>query len=291
MKDIFKVLKHEGHKLDVIKYDNDIKLGCLDCGCTLYSFNTDFDIEDFKKVYRKICKRNSKLKIFMDLFIKEIITLNEEDLKKIRKIIITEAKHQVNKESLYETLLTLKHVVDVKNLIFKVISEKFDTDKDTIKTLLIISELNIEDVCKNIINNASFIEKIKEEAKDMDFEVEVLKNQEEVIYSCYKFKNKDENKLTILDKKALEEEEAQEPTPTEKIKINSKEEYETILPDWTDEENETYKYRKFNYLIDNGLIDINSIKKDALNIAINDLDSYEYSKSNTNAARLALSLL
>lgn len=251
MKNIFEILKHEDHKLEIIKIDKDIQLGCIECGCKLISFKEDLLTEEFNDIERNIEDR--QMGEYINQMYKEATYL-EEEIECLAKKIIDETNSLLEKYSTRKNFMEHTAGIILKSELMKEVELKIKKEYDmTIKLHEKYKESkmlkeNISIVVNQLENK--IIEIINKEESCFI----ALRYEEEYSCSYHVFKNDQEGTLLTIRKESLEREEKENPTIKEVIEINNMNEYYKIFPDIEDEEEETYKYRKFIYLSREGLL-------------------------------------
>lgn len=280
MRDIFNILKHEGHNLDIIKEFDEYKLGCLDCGITLYEIE-DIDLHDFLEVIRICEEKNFNLKNKLIEFLKLSIYGSPDDLSK-----------KINNS----------------------IRSKIDDLMDGGRCINFHRSTLLHEITNGILTrNASQADKIKvKKILDMDStdellyetaisqlkrrnDIIVLEKGDKYVSSNRFYINRHDYYVTILNKSLLEKEELENPSETEKIEINTASDFYKIKPSYDDEDEDTEEYRDFEFRSYANLYDFsNMTKEEAIKLLTNGLNiffDYDYNTRNAIQVLQALKAL
>lgn len=252
MKNIFEILKHEDHKLEIIKIDKDIQLGCIECGCKLISFKEDLSSEEFYGIEKNI--KDRKIERYINQIYKEVTHLDEEEIECLAKQIIDETNSTLEEYTTIKNFMEHTTSIILKSELIKEVELKIKKEYDM--------TINLHEKCREsemLKENISIVvnqleNKIIEIINKEELDFIALRYEEEYLCSYHVFKNEYEGALLAIKKESLEREERENPTIKEVIEINNINEYYKIFPDIKDEEEETYEYRKFIYLTREGLL-------------------------------------
>lgn len=261
-KDIFEILHHDGHRLDIINDNGVLKLGCVTCGETIIRSDMD-SLEEIAKLYNSLKSQNSYctiqgqiLNYVTNLFLgdtnhfKEFLRNNQfmiqgrYDLKSFKFI-------RPNKDGAFST--NYNYISD--NLI-----HLFNMDKESFKQQI---ELYINKL-KKIAEKEGFIAK---QAGDSPL---IISNEE------YNFYGYPSDCLYLFSEQEIEERETIFPTVKNVYTFKDMKDFYDHYPSWEDEEEWNEIAILFNYRAKHGLFDYSQLdKKELLKEFLSDTEGYD----------------
>lgn len=272
MRDIFNILKHEGHDVRTIKHNGELLLGCKTCGTTLYSLDQDMDIDinDILSVYETIMKEGlGSLSISIKEFIQQLIL--GIDYNSIAKKINENAKNKLESYIKYDYNTDCAYYeTTVTTLLINYLREK--QSKLFTRTINSLIDIAGPSIMNEI--NENIRKQIKLTINQKDFKL--LEPDEIVTYSYSTFNNKpmSTDTIFIIFKGELEKAQKEKPTPTDVIKVKN---ISDIMPNYEDEEDTNEKFLEYKYRIQNDLYDFSDIKDSHIMHELEDfIDSWDY---------------
>lgn len=271
MRDIFKILKHEGHNVKIVKNGGNFLLGCETCGETLYSIKEDFNAKSFLEAYQTITDEGyTALQLQMQELVKKYIYNLSLDtqigivFKSTNESIENHIKYSYNPRHAFREF-------NVKVMVRDIMQRDLDCSTyEAIKVYEILDEETRKEIAKEVI---STIEKRIDNDKFI-----LLKAGEKASYSynTYEVKISEYDKVMFLFKEILEKAEQENPAPTDIIKVANNELYD-IIPTYDDEECENQEYCEYKYRMENGLYDFSEVENSTiLRELIDLLEGWDY---------------
>ena len=256
---VFELLKHENHILEVVHLQNEVLLGCINCGCTLAS--TSENIQHFHDEFIRykdvlIEKGYDNILSSIDLFEKEILKFTHELTKKyIEKKVYAYVEDEFHNSDDPEL-----------GVWFDLYSFLFDEGRlyDSI-----IDGFECEYI-ENLYSN--HFDDFKEELIDIAYDRLAQDNSNILLLpgQTYVVSNNiikgSANSIVILDKRLVEKMETENPTVTDVLTFENEEDFKDYA--MTDDNTIELKYR-----VANGLIDISNLDKGKI---VNLLEKYGY---------------
>lgn len=270
-KDLFEILHHEDHQLEIVKYGSNHILGCKQCGVDLVSvLDLVRRTSSYESLLNTLVERDSDLYEKVMQLGRIFLCLEKKDITEISKIIIEKVKENKGKQYLspYERAYC---IFNLKNEIQSYVKDKYDVSYSQVVEMIYGK------------SNKPYIEavkKISECLKEMSDSFNIYTNNEKVISGCKVFKiehSDTDTSIMVVDKDILVELEESMPTPTDIYKFEDINDYYDKLPEYEDEENNNNKYIEFIYRVENDLYDFSNLDmKDVYSEIISVIDGYEY---------------
>lgn len=265
-KDLFEILKHENHDLEIVKLGDNYILGCKHCGVDLLDLISIIkDIDEYSALMATLRGRSDRRLYDNTREIgKKFLQLKDSDINSICSNIMCEMKNMANREC-YSKYDKVSHNFNLKNRIDEYIEENYSIDFEALNELIYYSsfEKNAYDHLLSII-----IKKLNNMSTDFEF----YTIGEKVTAGCKTFEicdPKNEFYIMGINNSTKEELEKITPTPLHTYKFKDLNDYFEKQPSWDDEEDENGKYYEFIYRLENDLfdfsnIDINEVIKDSI---------------------------
>lgn len=290
MRDIFEIIKHEDHNIQVVKYDNEYILGCKDCGITLIKGSEILknvnEYVELMNVLRKRCNVSNLYTSFKNIGIKTM-EFTEESSKTIASVIIDILKKR-EKDNYYGEYDKISTNLNFINYINNYYKDKLGID-DPYQLMTVIFGNFIKDAYDERINLI-----LDEINKMTTNKYSYLRKDEQKVIASRIFKvanyttNIDDN-ILIINNEMMQELEKEHPTPTDVYKFKDINDFYDKKPCWDDEEEENAKFYEYMYRMENNLYDFDNIKLlDILKGAIDDYAQYDYVKRNVAVIDMVL---
>lgn len=252
MIDIFELLKHEGHELEIIKHGDERLLGCKKCGKTLLT--EDFvknNTQEYATILNTLeqCTEKAELYIYVKQLGYNILSLDDKDKERIIVYI---------KEDLNKRTSSVKVEFYIKEFISKIYTE-IKGIKNAQKLIDACYSETAWDMQARIIKTA-ILKKAKEIIKGYQF----FDNDEEISKGCKTYRVVNNcyapYKFFAINEELAEKAEQELPTPTDVYKFKDVTDYYERRPEWEDEEEENGLYLEYIYRIENNLYDFSNLE-------------------------------
>lgn len=272
MKDIFNIIGHEQHDLKIVNFKCSKQVGCVNCGETLY---TQIEVSEIVSLYDFLVEEGSNfenLKSTTKIFLRELIESNLPEATKLSLTDVKEALRNTNSDS---------KTIHAKATLLKNLSNLSMMNVNTLEEIINKVDISLDDnftILKNKI------------ISDL-YEKFLITTKDPIIVSNTVFElEKRYGDMLFVPKNWAMEKENENPTIKEVKVIASKNDYDYFRPDWEDEENEDDNYKKFIFMHQQGLLDLQFEDADfkLVDMAIDYLADYEYVDRYVIPARLAL---
>lgn len=261
-KDIFELLHHNGHRLDIINDNGVLKLGCVTCGETIIQSDKD-SLESIADLYKTLKHQNS------------YCVLQEQILNYVIKLFLGDVNHF--KEYLRNNKFMIQGRYDLKS--FKFIKPDkdglFSTNFNYISNKFIsLFDIDQENFKQHIEMHVSKLKKIAEEegfiAKQAGDSPLVISNEE------YNFYGYPSDCLYLFSEQEIEEREENFPTVKDVYTFKDMADFNKQMPSWEDEEEWNEVAILFNYRVKYGLFDYSQLdKKELLKEFLSDTEGYD----------------
>lgn len=261
-KDIFEILKHDNHKLEIVKDRNALKLGCTHCGKTIISSDMH-SLNDIQDLYSTL-KDNSSLYCNIKGYIREyIIQLLLGDVDNFKEFLrnnldTVNAGYSLYSYPILPLVGTKTYTISRKNA--KKTIDYFDIPSGRFEEL-----------------SNKFRDKLIDIATDMNFIVKDV-NEEPLVISneVYEINGTPFERLYVTNKDFISEKEEEHPTVKDVYVFKDMDDYLDKHPCWDDIDAWNQKAIEFYYRSKNNLYDYSNLNKvDMLKNFLSYTEGYE----------------
>lgn len=264
MKDIFEILQHEGHKLELIKHGNEYLLGCKTCGKTLLTRSFVIEnVEEYATILDtlKYQDKNEKLYDNVKQLGKYILEIKDPAIKYMQEIAIGELL-SLKKKDHFSITSKVRHIFNIKDLISEVYANLYCIENYRTLISTCYSEDDWETEVLAIKERLLFALRQK-----MIPTHKFYNDHQETTFGCTTYKldtNDKKYKFFAIDKELAQELETKYPTPTDEYRFEDIDDFYRKEPSWEDEEEENMKFKEYMYRIQNDLYDFTNIDPDII---------------------------
>lgn len=267
MKDIFEILQHENHELEVIQHNNEYILGCKTCGKTLlteeYICQNVKDYAAILETLKGINKDNNKDRAALISFIKMLgiytLKIDEQGIEEMRRYVLSDLAESLSKDYI-ASQHKVNAVFDIRNLVYNLYKYVYCIENYNELIRVCYSE-DAWEAKLVLIKDKLLIALKKDEAKYTFYD-----NHETVTTGCKTYKINDNDikkyKFFSIHNEISEKLEEECPTPTDVYVFKDKADFYSKEPNWEDEEEENVQYREYIYRIENDLYDFSNLGED-----------------------------
>lgn len=261
MKDIFEILQHENHELELIHHKDEYMLGCKTCGKTLLTESyVKVNVDEYESILKTLAIENNKSELYN--LIKRLgicmLKINERAFDYIVREVLTELRNRMAAPHLSEHAKVSKEF-NIKNLIMEVYSKVYEI-KNARKLMAACYDED-PSIGYYMAVRSKVLEALEEKTSEYTFYDD--KSVKAIGCKAYKIEGFSDAKCRFFSihnelAKQLEE---KYPTPTEKYTFKDVYDFYDKQPDWDNEENEDPEYHEYMYRIENDLYDFNNIEE------------------------------
>lgn len=261
-KDIFELLHHNGHRLDIINDNGVLKLGCVTCGETIVQSDKD-SLESVADLYKTL-KYQSSYCVLQEQILNYVIKLFLGDINHFKEFLR-------NNKNIIQGRYDLKSFKFIKLDKAEAFSMGYNSISNNYISLFDIDQENFKQHIEMYINK---LKKIAEEegfiTKQVGDSPLIISNEE------YNFYGYPSNCLYLFSKQEIEERERSFPTVKDIYTFKDMSDFNKQFPSWEDEEEWNEIAILFNYRAKYGLFDYSQLdKKELLKQFLSDTEGYD----------------
>lgn len=279
MRDIFELLKHEGHNIKIVYHEGQYVLGCKSCGKTLLTEKClKENTNECLNVFTTLKNEDSLLLKYVKVFLDKSLSFDENLERCVKNAILQQLEELENKEGLNKIEKSCLDL-DIRDLLRSV----FNKYRDIKRYESLISSVFTKEEAKLHYLNAKnrVIEHLNKSLNGYS----IYNSNDSVTFACKTFKYNDgafkEDLFFIINDKMAKELEEENPTPTSVYTFENLADFYAKRPDWDDEEQGSNRFNEFMYRTKNDLYDFSNIEggetillKEAINV-LGDFDDCE----------------
>lgn len=255
MKDIFELLQHENHEIELIKHGNQFILGCKTCGKTL--LDSDYvkaNTNEYVSILETLKQCNGKKELLFNIqrLGCKMLHIDDEDIKKMANMV----HERLNR---YKSIHTYFYVTDLVSTIHT--QTRGITYAQTL-TRACYTEEDWNTILKAIKLKILF--EVKKDIKGYKF----LHEDETIAAGCvmYSVPNNYYKPFGFIamNEEMMKQDEKEFPTPTDIYTFKDIDDFYNKEPDYEDEEEDNYKYKEYIYRMKSNLYDFKNINENIL---------------------------